>query len=200
MFLQKTWIFASLLSGLLGVATPGWAGMSQSGDSVTVNAATDEATFTIAFPHVPDFYSLDAGGRPVDSFQVEIAANPTGPDPLANLTTIIRGSEIRFANALRVRNASPPDLTDPQAGAWGSLRGTTPFTVHGNDVTFTTPFSLIDVSNRQFAYRAFTVESGSIVETFSGRSVPLPPAWAAMLLTGMLGIVWRRLRPAGSFH
>jgi hypothetical protein len=37
----------------------------------------------------------------------------------------------------------PPDNSDPNSGGWGTIRGSVPFTLDGNILTFSSPLSLI---------------------------------------------------------
>ena len=101
-------------------------------------------------------------------------------------TAVIRGDEIQFAHAVRVRDASPPALSDPQSGGWGGIRGTVPFTVNGSTLTFTAPFSLLNVPDGNFSYYAFTTASGVTQAQVESRSVPVPSALKSGLM--MLGI------------
>jgi hypothetical protein len=179
----KVLTIAALLGGLLALATPARAGISEF-EPVIVNHAAGTATFTIDFPHVPDFFTVDTFGRVADSFQIQITADPNG-SPQINPTTVIRGDEIQFAHALRIRNGSPAS-SDPQSGGYGSIRGTVPFSVNGTDLTFTTPLSLIGAPTGYFSYYAFTTQSGFTTAQVEARSVPLPPALAAALM--MLGM------------
>lgn len=183
MFCGKSLTIAALLGGLLAFAGPVRAGLSEF-SPVIVNQAAGTATFSIDFPHVPNFYSVDAFGRVADSFQIQISANPNG-SPQINPTTVIRGDEIHYSSAITIRNGSPPS-SDPQSGGYGTVRGTVPFSITGTDLTFTTPLSLIGAPTGNFSYYAFTTQSGMTTAAVEGRSVPLPSALGAGMM--MLGI------------
>ncbi|HWE93056.1 MAG TPA: hypothetical protein VG269_03715 [Tepidisphaeraceae bacterium] len=178
-----------VVAGVLGWAgNRAQAGVSVLSQSVSVDPAMADATFTLSFPHPPDFVSADIHGRPADSFQYEIAGDPA-PDSaaLGNLTAIIRGDEIHATGALNVRSAFPPDLSDPNSGGWGSVIGTVPFKVMGDKLSFTVPLSELGAPDGNFAYRAFTMEFGATQAVAEAQAVPLPPAaWAGL---GMLAIV-----------
>ncbi len=195
---RKTLSILALSGGLLaGAAAPASGGVSTSFESVVVDKAAGDALFTIDFPHAPDFFKVDAAGRPADSFQVEITAG-SNVNNFLNPTSVIRGDEIRFAQALRVRDAAPPD-PDPHAGGWGAIRGTVPFSVNGDAVAFTAPFSLLGVPNSVFGYHIFTVADGVVQSEAFGntQAVPLPTALSATLLTlgsGLTGMFLRRIR------
>src|SRR5580698_9922011 len=86
-------IVAAFCVFLLGAASAR-AGLS-GWESVSVNHAAADATFSINFGHAPNFTTTDANGRLADSFQILIAADPTGPNPFVFPTTVVRGDEIR---------------------------------------------------------------------------------------------------------
>jgi hypothetical protein len=156
-------------------------------ESFTLDRKAGDVTVTLNFGHAPDFYTTDSGGRPLDSFQMNIAGG--NKDPLLNPTTVLRGDEIQFANAIRVRNATPPDLTDSHSGGWGTVRGAIPFSVKGTELTFTAPLSLINVPDGIFRYDVFTIHQGTVQNESQGHSVPLPSSLAATLFTICIGIV-----------
>ena len=190
----------AVIGGLFAGVAPAHAGTSDPWESVKVDFAAQDATFIIDFPHVPDFNSLDSFGRPADSFQIEIAADPAGPDPLAHLTTLVRGDEIHFAQTLPIRNASPSDFTDPHSGGWGTVRGTVPFTVSGMELSFTTPLSLLNATDGHFAYRIFTLEHGLTQQTVQSQTVPLPSAVAAGGAMLMLAMAYMAMRSRVDSH
>jgi hypothetical protein len=183
-----------------GLARGGVAVLDQ---SVKVDKAAGDATFTIDFGHTPDFTTTDAGGRPADSFQIDIAADPTGPNPLANLTTVIRGDEIRFANNIPIRDAFPADLNDPHAGGWGKIRGSVPFSVIGTQLSFTAPLALLGAPDGKFAYQADTFHYGPTQAEAKAESVPLPSALATaamMLAIGLLIALFKSIIESGSMR
>ena len=186
-------LVATVLLGMIAGSSPAQAGVTLLSQSLSVDRAAGDATFTLDFGHVPDFQTLDASGRPADSFQYEIAADPVaGQPPLANLTSVVRGDEIHIGGNLRIRDAGPPDLSDPQAGGWGSLRGAAPFEILGSKLTFTAPLTLLGAPDGLFAFSAFTLHDGVIQAQAQGSSqaVPLPPAiWAGTALLGAMLLI-----------
>jgi hypothetical protein len=172
---------------VVATASTSQAGMAMFSQSVKVDHAADTATFTIDFPNTPDFQMLNSMGKQVDSFSVEVAANPSGPNPLSlsNLTSVVRGGEIHIAGTLPIRNAQPP-VSDPAAGGWGSIRGAAPFTLKGNELKFTANLNTLGAPSGNFAYRVFTEHGGTITGSAQSSSVPLPTALTAGLM--MLGI------------
>ena len=175
---------------------------------MNVNTAAGEATFTIDFPSAPDFNNVDSNNRQVDSFQIDIAPGTSAKTLQGDVSAIIRGDEIHIVHALRMRDASPPDLSDPQSGGWGKVRGVVPISVNGAEVTFTLPLSLIGAPDGHFAYNALILRDGVTRAETQAQSVPLPTALAcgmAMLMLclaialGKAMIESRRMRSGRSF-
>ncbi|HET6249087.1 MAG TPA: hypothetical protein VFE47_15435 [Tepidisphaeraceae bacterium] len=188
---------AAVLSVVFFSAAISRGGLAPLDASVNVNQTAGSATFTIDFSHPPDFYTVDAGNRPADAFSIQIAANPTGSNPLAfnNLTTIVSGTEIRFNNNIPVRNAFPAS-NDKAAGGWGSVRGSVPFTVTGDTLTFTAPLQLLNASSGKFAYQAFTTHYGAeTASKSSSTAVPLPPAFVPAMVMLLIGMLLSLCRP-----
>ena len=201
---QKCFSIVAVLGALFVGASAARGGVSASWESLSVNQAAGSATFTLDFGHTPDFFTTDSAGRPADSFQIEISAANSSISSASSLTTIVRGDEIHYANALVIRDATPPLLTDPHAGGWGAIRGTVPYTITGPDLTFTAPLTLLGAPNGQFSYRAFTLAHGVIQNETEAQSVPLPSAaWAGLVTLAMgfsifaiIGALHRRATPA----
>lgn len=192
MVISKRVYFAAAVSGWLTCVPCRFAagGVSPLAQSVVVNESAGDATFTLDFGHEPRLHTLDAKGDPVDSFQYEIAADPApGEAPLANLTAIVRGSEIGTGDVIPIRLASPPDAADAAAGGWGPVVGTVPFELEGSQLSFTAPLQLLGTADGNFAYRVFTLEDGAISASADGpaESVPVPPAfWTGLAAIALL--------------
>jgi hypothetical protein len=129
--------------------------------------------FVLVFSQTPDFTTLDSQGRPQDSFQIFIAFNPATPNPAnpQSVDVLVRGDEIHIANALRIRNARPP-VADPNAGGWGSIRGTVPYHLRTQPngaavLTFSAPFHLLGITG-QFAWALETYNFGAQVDQRQG--------------------------------
>jgi hypothetical protein len=129
--------------------------------------------FFLHFSQTPNFTTLDANGRPQDSFQIFIAFNPATPNPAnpASADVLIRGDEIHIANAIRIRDARPP-VNDPNAGGWGAIRGSVPYHVrtqpNGTAVlTFNAPFPLLGIVG-QFGWVLETYNFGAQVDQRKG--------------------------------
>ena len=185
----------AVMCGLLVSAGSARAGFSTLSQSVTVDHSAGDATFTLDFGHAPDFATLNSQGLQADTFEYQIAADPKGANPLgfSNLTTIVWGNDIHSSNAITVRNASPPDLSDPHSGGWGSVRGSVPFSVTGDKLTFTAPLQLLGASDGKVAYLGFTQHYNAEQASATGQSVPLPAAVGIGMLMLGIGIV-RSLR------
>jgi hypothetical protein len=164
-------------------------------DSVVFDRASDQVRFTINFNQSPDFLTLDSQGRQTHSFQYFIIGDASLPGP-ASFDAIIRGEELHISgNALRVRNASPPD-PDPAASGWGSMRGSVPFALIGEALTFTVPLSVIsDHSvNGLFAYQLESYEFGNLTRHRDGQSSLPAPATVSLLAIGAVALCLRRNR------
>src|ERR1017187_137089 len=104
-------------------------------------------TFTLQFSRAPDFVPLDAYERQADAFQFFIATSTNIPlyYPPRPYASLIRGGEINFDNAIVIRNDGPPDDNDPHSGGWGSIRGSVPYTLNANILTFSAPADVLNV-------------------------------------------------------
>jgi hypothetical protein len=132
-------------------------------------------TFRIVFDQVPDFFTTDSFGRQADSFQYFIVGNPSLPYP-SNYDSIIRGEEIHWTiDLIPIRNAFPPDYSDPRSGGWGTVRGEVPYTLNGSTLTFAAPLSLIsnrtDASN--ISYHLETYAYGGLTSAVDSHIVVL---------------------------
>jgi hypothetical protein len=181
--------------------------------SVSVDRSRDVARFAVRFDGVPDFWSMDEFDRLADSFQYEIAPAWNAPLglPPESLSSVVRGDEIHVANGLRVRDAAfnfAPD-DDPDAGGWGRVIATVPFTLTGRELRFEAPLAALGDDDGYFAYRLFTTEYGLTVDELESRllppgedpdpdptPIPLPPALPTAALTTLLLMV-RWCRHAG---
>jgi hypothetical protein len=178
-------ILAAALVALLFSAGEARGGVAALQQSAEVNLGAGTATLSLSFNHPPDFTSLDAAGRPVDSFQVEVDGTwRPGQPPLQELTAIIRGDEIHFAGTLPIRAPSPP-VDDPHAGGWGAIIDSIPFKTSGKQVEFTAPLADLGAPGGVFAYRAFTMADGQITAAAEASTVPLPEA----LTMGACGLI-----------
>jgi hypothetical protein len=163
------------------------AGLSIESQSVSVDRADQDVSFTLDFNKSPDFTTTDLFGRHADSFQYEIVPNTTrGIDNFAfeDIRAVIRGDEIS-PSMIPIRdgfeNGSDPN---PASGGWGKILGAVPYSLHGNQLSFTAPFNLLGVTNPNggFAYRVFTTNFGATVSNVEGVSIPLPAALPAGLI------------------
>ena len=182
---------------VVGIAAPTRAGFQLVSQQAEVDLRQHEATFFLTFTQPPDFHTRDALGRLANSFQYEIrptTGNAVVPDiPLIDVRSVVRGDEIS-GNMLPVRNGIETARdTNPAAGGWGSVRGSVPFTLSANRLTFTAPLQLLDAPSGDFAYRVFTTEYGLTTSAVTGAAVPLPPAaWMAFAALPLLLPALRR--------
>jgi hypothetical protein len=174
-----------LLVGTTGEAQAGFMFVSE---SAVFNPATGEVQFTIEFNQHPDFFTLDSVGRQADSFQYFIVGDPSLPYP-ENYDAIIRGEEIHITgDTLRIRNSAPPN-PDPASGGWGAIRGSVPFSLDGNVLTFSTPLPLISdhSTDGHFAYRLESYVFGGTTRSVVSQSTVVPEPFTAVLLA-MAGV------------
>jgi len=173
--------------------------------STSVDQGAQTVGFEIVFNSMPDFLSVDGGGRPADQFRFYILN--------ANVSFLNQCVECVFTNN------SDPFLTE-NLGTINVSHGFQPsfatlsFSQNNNIVDFAASFSLLNTSNGNFSYllvsyifgseqlRAFMGSSGGgaaqLVNPFS--VLPLPAA-LPLFATGLgaLGLLgWRRKRKAAA--
>lgn len=144
-------------------------------ESVVVDAATDEVTFTMEFNRPPDFSTVDEYGRRADSFQYYILGDSSLPYP-EHYDAIIRGDELdRGRGVLPIRAAAPTDPT-PGSGGWGPVRAEIPFTLDGAVLTFSASLATVSAhsAHGHFSYELLIVQFGSGTQFFQKESVVIP--------------------------
>ena len=180
----QTLCLVLLLSAFSAAAHADFLFVSQ---SAVYSAATGDVTFTLQFNQAPDFTTIDQFGRQADSFQYTVFGDLNAPFP-GIFDSVVRGDELHLSgNQLRIRNSVPPD-SDPAAGGWGSVRGTVPFMLSGDVLTFTAPLSLLSdhSSDGQLTYLLNTYEFGTTTAfTRSQTTTPLTPEPSSLLLLGI---------------
>jgi hypothetical protein len=199
--MRSSWALMGLLA--LGVAMPARAGIHIVSDDANVDRSAGVARFHVRFDSAPDLWTVDEFGRVADSFQYEIDGNWNAPLglPPQGLDSVVRGDEIHVADALRIRDARfgiTPD-PDPDAGGWGAVKATVPFSLKGSELRFEAPLAAIGDDDGYFAYRLFTTEYGLTSSEVERRllppgepgpqpaTIPLPPAiWSAASAAGFL--------------
>ena len=137
--------------------------------SATYNSSSGEVKFTLVFNQSPDFSTTDAFGRQKNSFQYFVIGDATLPYP-SNFDSIIRGEEIHSSGLIPIRNAVPPDDSDPASGGWGTIRGEVPYTLRGRVLMFSAPLGLISdhVDAGAVAYHLETYEFGVLTGSVDG--------------------------------
>lgn len=149
-------------------ATPGE--FLVTGQSAIFDPATGQVSLKLIFNRPPDFQTADSIDRPADSFQYYIVGDPRLLYP-RNYDAIIRGDELHHdPSMLRIRNAYPSDPSDPDAHGWGALRGTVPYRLDGNVLTFSAPLSMISdhSADGHFSYDLGVVQIGGSTQIFDG--------------------------------
>ncbi len=188
--MKKICIFLFFLVIQVGVCNATFVIDSQ---SVVVDIGNQEALFTIVFNRIPDFYTLDEFGRPVDGFQyyIDFDCNPVWQG--SNFAeTIIRGSEIYAYGLIPLRDATG-DSADPTSGGWGEIRGLVPYQLDGTKLTFTVSLQGIGDTDGQFGYALQLGEYGATTDWLYVPEVPEP---TTVLLFG-LGVMAMRKRILG---
>jgi probable HAF family extracellular repeat protein len=139
--------------------------------------AGSNVNFSLTFNQVPDFFTVDQVGRQANGFEfyISTSTNITTTGPFAS---IIRGDEIHVAGDLRIRNDNPPDTADTNSGGFGSIRGSVPYVLNGQTLTFSVPASVLNVSG-PFGYELDLLSYGGRTSYYNGLAggpiIPPPP-------------------------
>jgi hypothetical protein len=144
-------------------------------ESVVVDAATEQVTFTMEFNRPPDFSTVDEYGRRADSFQYYILGDSSLPYP-ENYDAIIRGDELDLRRGvLPIRSATPAD-PDPVSGGWGAVRAEVPYVLDGTVLTFSASLGAISEHSPggHFSYELLIVHYGSGTQFLQKDSVVIP--------------------------
>ena len=165
-------------------APPAPADFMSLSESAVYNPATQQVLFTLQFNQPPDFVTTDALGRQANSFQFLIVGNPSLPRP-TNFDSILRGEEIHLAPGMvriRVPGSADPvsshadPAPDPASAGWGAIRGTVPYTLSGDILSFSVPLNLISDRNKDghFTYRLETYRFGRLTGSITHQSTIVP--------------------------
>ena len=166
-------------AALVWLAPAARAGLVITSQSVSVSLPRQQATFTLSLDHAPQLGVRDSLGRPVESFQYEIAPDCPNIDqcPFTDIRAVVRGDEVTASHLLPIRDgietASDPS---PASGGWGFVRGEVPYRLDGSVLSFSAPLALLDSPDGRFSYRAFTTTSGETTSLVTGVTAPLPAA------------------------
>ena len=149
--------------------------------------ATQKVVFQITFNQSPDFFSTDADGNPLNSFQYFYDSNPGGFEFAGEDVSIIRGPEIRFHDEIPIRDSLNPTGEDfPHAEGWGKQRGLVPFEVEGAVLTFSANWSDLGETDGQFSYRLLAFQSGELTSDVAS---PVLIGLPSPLISGMIALV-----------
>jgi len=109
--------------------------------SAIYNSSTGRVTFRIVFNRAPDFFTADEFGRQADEFQYYVGSDvPVAP---WLYDSIVRGGEIHSTGLIRTRNNSLVPDPAPGSGGWGTVRAEVPFELHGPQLRFSEPLSVV---------------------------------------------------------
>jgi hypothetical protein len=183
---------ASLMLALASNA-PAQGTLTLDGGSVSPIDDSGVVNFMLQFNRVPDFFAADDYGRQADAFQFYIASSTNIPMfyPPRPYRSLLRGGEIQYGNGISIRNDGPPDDSDPHSGGWGSLRGSVPFNLTGQTLTFSVAAAILNVQG-PFAYSLLLTSFGAQTHDpytgESGRPIAVPePACLSLALLAIAG-------------
>lgn len=170
--------------------------------AVRYDSAAQTVLFEIEFNRKPDFFTLDAGGRQADSWQINMdtvqGINGFGGNSPYIWETIARGEEIHTADKVRIRNHILGPSPEPISGGWGPVAGSYSYSMVGARQAFTIPYSALNTTTGAFRFELECYQFGVIQpHVIRGNSVPMVPAPAAsgMLIPGGM-VLFRRRRAA----
>lgn len=127
-----------------------------------VSTVADTTTFQLVFVRPPDFFTVDEFGRPADAFQLFVDAQAVNAPGEEDWDTIVRGGEIHLVDEIVLREVGPPGSGGPDAGGWGTVRGSISYDLSGAAVTFSlNAFSDLNDADGVFSYRLETYHFGS---------------------------------------
>ena len=169
-------------------------------ESAVFNSLSNRVDFTVTFNATPDFYTVDGFNR-ANAFQYHIFYDndPFQPPNAEYMNALIRGDEIHVDGDLRIRDAGPPAVGDPNYGGWGSIRATTMFNLSGATMSFSFDLGEIGDNDGQFAYQLNTYDYGvqRWPTWYGGTAGPYPtdstvpePASIALFGIGALGLMF----------
>ena len=145
------------------------------------DAASQSFHFSITFSGPPDFFTVDEFGRNLDAFQYWFNWDlyPGDPfHPLGMCDVLARGPEIRFGAGIPIRDRTGNG--GPNAGGWGTLRGTVPYQLVGSTIDFDVPQAMMGDPDGKVAYYLGVFRFGGTTDQRTGNSdespVPTAPA------------------------
>jgi hypothetical protein len=166
--------------------------------NLTINRRDHVADFSLTFNEAPDFFSVDAYGRPLESFQYSFNGNYTLGDDQAfldNLTAIVRGDEIHLGDRVRIR--LPDGDGGPDSGGWGPVTAAVPFKLIGDKMSFSVPTADLGYVGPYYQYEVFSLDDGSTTSDKTITVIPLPSAfWSGLVGLGIAAAAGSRLRRA----
>jgi hypothetical protein len=183
---QSRGYFPAGVAALLVFASIARADFLLVSQSLTVDQPYDAAIFQLTFNQAPDFYTLNSQGQPADAFQINFAGIYPAPGVAfpRNLTAVVRGSEIHEQGTIRIRSATGNG--GPEAGGWGPVVDSVPFSLLGDTVDFSIPERDLGWNGHSTAqYRVFSLQYGQQTASETVTLVPTPTA----LESGLVGLL-----------
>ena len=194
----KSLMLAALSTLLLGLLpnTAKAATMTQASTSVDLAAQT--VSFQIVWNAIPDFLSVDSGGRPADQFRFHITPPSFPFPPFSSYQDVASANSYLFIDEL----LGTVSFSKPFGPSLGDLS----FSLNNTVLDFVAPFSVLNEPNGAFSYLlvsyqfgaesrvAFFGSSGGSarqVDPFS--AVPLP-ASLPLFAGGLLLLGWAARR------
>lgn len=149
--------------------------------TVDVDKAAEVVRFEVVYDRAPDFQTVDAEGRPADSFQFHLDT-ATGNQGILGISpypweAIVRGDEIHLKGDLPVRDHTKSPSSDPASGGWGPVVGSVAYSLSGERMTFDVPFSMLSTPDGVLAHSLEVYRYGTLAERLdSAPAVPGAPA------------------------
>ncbi len=136
--------------------------------SVVFDTSDGKALFTIDFSESPDFFSVDSVGRQADSFQFFVDADGNlpvfqGSPYYSGVDVIVRGEENNLVGEIPIRDAFGDGGSN--SGGWGPFRGSVPYALNQDFLTFSVPLGLLNDSDGLFSYNLETYEFGDLTDS-----------------------------------
>lgn len=162
------------------LASTSFAAFTIDYQSVVLNTAANTFDFTLDFSRTPDFTTADSFQYYIDYHQ-----SPTSP-PMSDIDIVIRGSEIGSSSTIPVRDGIGL-YGGPDAGGWGPIRDSVPFTLTNDVLTFSVDIPVIGDPDNNFSYAIGLYEDDQksdwlYRQDLTTSSVPTP---SAILLAGI---------------
>jgi len=166
--------------------------------SAQIDRTANVVRFEILYNRVPDFFTLDPGGRQADSFQINLdilrGCHGMGGSSPYPWETIIRGEEIHMAGDIPIRDHINGPSSSPWSGGWGPILGSVPYSMDGTLQRFEAPFSMLNYSSGNILFTLEIFRFGEWQARYRGIAHNPSPGPAACVLAGAWWFARRRRR------